>query len=246
MGLFRKTPEEKARAKQEELNHKLLRRAHTWEHLAPGMSGITTTVERSAEKMRSFLEQGADPNFVTQDWGAAIHLSAGDNFVEGIQVLLEHKAVIDLPNLEGRTALHIAASLGLTKIVDFLVANGADPDITDKNNNTAADLAEVNGYSGIARQLREYARVRSANDNWALVMADTVSHVYEDLQNGVRLAEIFNFKSKTRHYITYRADGGVMSQNVESFEDVHENAICSSVATAEAKLKKLGGIVPQI
>jgi ankyrin repeat protein len=54
----------------------------------------------------------------------------------------EEKPVVKVINRQGMTPLHIAAEMGHTKIAEYLVDKGADPEIRNRgDNNTPLDLA---------------------------------------------------------------------------------------------------------
>ena len=52
-----------------------------------------------------------------------------------------------------RTPLIGAAIMGRTSVVRYLLSQGADPDITDKDGNTAAALALAEGHRELAKEL---------------------------------------------------------------------------------------------
>ena len=58
-----------------------------------------------------------------------------------VQLLIQHKAVVDLQGNDGSTPLHIASSSGNTLVVDTLLAAGARIDVTNALNFTPAEIA---------------------------------------------------------------------------------------------------------
>lgn len=60
---------------------------------------------------------------------------------------------LDLQLSSGHTMLHLAASMGLRRVVAGLLARGADPDISDKGGYTPLHLASLNNYTEIVRRL---------------------------------------------------------------------------------------------
>lgn len=57
---------------------------------------------------------------------------------------------------EGRTALHHGAMRGHMEIVALLMENGADARITDKNGESAADLARGYGHYDVSELIDSY------------------------------------------------------------------------------------------
>ncbi len=67
--------------------------------------------------------------------------------VEVVRLLAERGgAELEAKGTEERTALHEAASRGLTEITDFLISKGARQDAKDKMGRTPAQLAESEGW----------------------------------------------------------------------------------------------------
>ena len=64
-----------------------------------------------ADAVRLLLEAGADPNAVTPEGDAAIHMAAKDGRLDVIRVLAENGAQLDLPNGEEKTALEIVEAM---------------------------------------------------------------------------------------------------------------------------------------
>ncbi|KAM7200525.1 hypothetical protein V8F20_005256 [Naviculisporaceae sp. PSN 640] len=60
---------------------------------------------------------------------------------------------LDLQLSTGHTMLHLAASMGLRRVVAGLLARGADPDMADKGGYTPLHLASLNNYTEIVRRL---------------------------------------------------------------------------------------------
>ena len=54
----------------------------------------------------------------------------------------------------GQGLLHLAASLGYTRLVAGLVARGANPDLRDRNGMSPMHMAALNGHAQIVRKLR--------------------------------------------------------------------------------------------
>ncbi|MDX1707504.1 MAG: ankyrin repeat domain-containing protein, partial [Desulfobacterales bacterium] len=64
----------------------------------------------------------------------------------------------------GKTLLHLATEYGHANIVQYLLANGMNPDTTDRIGDTTLQIAAYNGYADIAEQLiTAGANVNTAN-----------------------------------------------------------------------------------
>ncbi|MBB85983.1 MAG: hypothetical protein CMP06_01570 [Xanthomonadales bacterium] len=57
-------------------------------------------------------------------------------------------------NLNGQTALMIAALFGREAMIEQLVAHGADPALADASGNTASSLAQAQGLTRVVNKLR--------------------------------------------------------------------------------------------
>ncbi len=79
-------------------------------------------------------------------WSNLMH-AVEQRRAEVVAVLLKTKGIdVNARSVDGVTALHRAAALGLSDIAALLLANGADPTITDPRGRTAADYAQGAGF----------------------------------------------------------------------------------------------------
>ncbi len=79
-------------------------------------------------------------------WSNLMH-AVEQRRTEVVAVLLKSTGVdVNARSVDGVTALHRAAALGLSEIAALLLAHGADPTITDPRGRTAADYAQGAGF----------------------------------------------------------------------------------------------------
>jgi ankyrin repeat protein len=83
--------------------------------------------------------------------------AANLNRSAGIASLLKAVNIdLNLRDGNGATALHHGAVKNHIKVVEQLLAAGADPNVLDNNARTAAQRAQLSGYSRLAQQIREH------------------------------------------------------------------------------------------
>ncbi|KAM7280432.1 hypothetical protein ACFE04_007566 [Oxalis oulophora] len=100
----------------------------------------------------------------------AIHLCAILGYTWAVHLFSWSGLSLDFRDKRGWTALHWAAYYGREKMVAVLLAAGAKPNLVSDPTSkypggcTAADLAYMNGYDGVAAYLSEKALVAQFND----------------------------------------------------------------------------------
>lgn len=100
------------------------------------------------ETMNYIISSGRDVNAPGPEdlnGASALHIAACANLVEPAKILLEHGAVIDQasPSTQGNSPLHFAVGYGAAKMVEFLIAKGANKNVTNANGQFPADMAEL-------------------------------------------------------------------------------------------------------
>jgi len=80
--------------------------------------------------MKAALDKGASPDAQKMRL-TALTICAVNGFGAGVELLIQHKADVNKPMMRQRTALHYAATKGLTESVRFLLAHGANADACD-------------------------------------------------------------------------------------------------------------------
>ena len=77
------------------------------------------------------------------------------SYVAVVKVLLAHKANVNARTLRNQTPLHRAADWGHPKILEALLAAGADPNARDDDGKTALDIAKVSDDPRLSRGVAE-------------------------------------------------------------------------------------------
>ena len=78
------------------------------------------------KKLRSLIEQGADPNVSDRHGTTALHIASIYGNQPAAKILLPMIHDLNTGNRWGYTALHYAAEHGHTEILQLLISNGAD------------------------------------------------------------------------------------------------------------------------
>lgn len=106
--------------------------------------------------VKLLLKAGADPNGEKND--PPLTSAAYRGSKRSIYILLKHPDIdVNKRDIDGQTALLVAAKRGYGDIVEILLEAGADPTIKDRHGNTPADRAR--------------AFYENAKDTWELLEA---------------------------------------------------------------------------
>ena len=129
--------------------------------------------------MRLLLENGADPNLMTKSFATPLMFVAGAggnrneaDALEAFSLCLKFGADINAFNNTGQTALHIAVERS-DRIVRFLVEQGAEMDLKDRDGRTPLDIAM--GVSASAFQGRRGATPTVARESTATLLRQLMS-----------------------------------------------------------------------
>jgi len=103
---------------------------------------LVAAVKGHRETAIALLEGGAGPNAADAYGWTPLMRSVHTGHLNMVQLLLSRPDIdVNARERDGATALHIAASLGERDMVELLLKAGADPDILDARQRSAADLA---------------------------------------------------------------------------------------------------------
>jgi ankyrin repeat protein len=108
--------------------------------------------------LKKFVAAGFNTDSSSGDGDSALHAAAFAGARKAADYLLERGLAVDLPGASGRTPL-MAAVLGKQKeMTGWLLRQGADPRIKDKDGYAALMLAVREGASGAVEELAPYHR----------------------------------------------------------------------------------------
>ncbi|KAG6426861.1 hypothetical protein SASPL_111096 [Salvia splendens] len=138
-----------------------------------------------------------------------LHVAAAANHVDMMEIVCLSYVDLDLNavDVQGRTALHIAALNGHTAAIQFLISVGADVDVTDREGWTPLHFAAENGHLDAVERLlgqavfAKYAVNRDGKTAFGLAVERGNSHLYDALQLGdalqraARLDDVHAMKS---------------------------------------------------
>ena len=135
--------------------------------------------------MSLLLKAGADATVRQEDRTTAVMIAIGGNArglggrpgqnggtgldpaIQTIELCLQHGVDVNAFNVDGQTALHVAAASRTNSTIEFLVGKGADLDVTDTRNRTPLDLA-IEAARQAAQPGQEFAPPRG-DDSGALL-----------------------------------------------------------------------------
>ncbi|MGH0159823.1 UNVERIFIED_CONTAM: hypothetical protein FKN15_069786 [Acipenser sinensis] len=76
--------------------------------------------------IRALIQTGCDLNAQDENGTSLLHIAAANGYQSTAELLLEHKARVEVRDSDGWSPLHAASCWGQIQIVELLVANGAN------------------------------------------------------------------------------------------------------------------------
>jgi hypothetical protein len=125
------------------------------------MALVAALGSRAYGEARSILEQHSALLDSDAEWASFPLLAtacAGD--VQGVELLLAHKARLDASDDLGMTALHWSAAYGLKAVASLLLRRGANSESLSVLLVTPGELALLNAHSGLSRELGTRISIR--------------------------------------------------------------------------------------
>ena len=150
------------------------------------------------------------------------------------------------PKNGGYGPMHWAAYWGRGNTIEFLLAKGADRNLTDNHMDTAADVADKEKYPRLGDLIRgkttENVAPAQTKYGWVLTAPHEIALVREKNAIGYRLTEMFNFKTGLYTQIAANVATGAESQSMRSFEEFPDTTL---IREAMEELTKKGGAVDE-
>lgn len=106
--------------------------------------------------VKKLIREGAKINKTDMMGRNSLMYASTGHFPETVKVLLSHGAETNIiDNVESFTALMFAGAEGNTRVISLLLDHGADPDLKDKDGDTAESFARQNGHNDAAELLKK-------------------------------------------------------------------------------------------
>ncbi len=165
------------------------------------------------EKVRSFIEQGADVNIQNKQGWTPLHIVVKYDLIGTLELLIAKGADVNKKNDDGVTPLHTSAYKGNIEIVKLLIGRGADVNARDKYNRTPLHWPAIKGYKKMAELLISRGAEVNSKDNDNMTPLDlAIKNGYYDIaqllkMKGAKIRKdvinknIFNFQLSLANYI---------------------------------------------
>lgn len=112
---------------------------------------------RNPKTVSLLLERGADVDqYVLQGFSSPLIFASVRGEFDMVTLLLQYGAKPDIQNIEGNTALHLAAEFGWADIVLKLLEYKAQPNVLNKNQDTPLHLASAHCNLSFSPRSHDY------------------------------------------------------------------------------------------
>lgn len=125
-----------------------------------GESLKVACTQRNVELLKMLLRYGANPD--SRTYKPILHMAVETDEQNLVKALLDYKANIDITDPAGNTALHHAVKAGGKEMVAFLLKQGANANIRNKDGMNVLDLSTD----------REMTRLIRQNLTWSQIIAN--------------------------------------------------------------------------
>ncbi len=160
-----------------------------WRYTLNGLNQPVTMIAYDPAILKLLLEHKADPNAADRTGNTPL-IESGDG-VDRINLLLDFGAEIDKANNNGLTPLMRAAFNSATKVVHTLLERGANPDLTDKDGQTAEQIARARFYPDLADTIHGYAEAKQRRE-----LSADIEHFHSGLDHEVKTARRITLRGK--------------------------------------------------
>lgn len=148
------------------------------------MKSIEAIKENNATKITDLLLEQANINEKDEYGNTALHDFADNGNLEGVKLLIEHKAVIDIQNEQGESPLMRAVIRQYKPIVQKLLAEGANPNLPNKSGYTSVHKAAFRNDLEIMKLLVSYdGDIKAVTNSGSTVMHCVAVGVTQQSEN---------------------------------------------------------------
>lgn len=123
-----------------------------------GRTAILNAVDRyNLDAVKTLIEVGADASIADKSGRTVVHYAATNNMPDVVKTVMEGKSKVkpdlDAKDADGETPLMIAAKYGNERVIEVLMAHGADATVADEAGHTPLETAVKLNYGSAVRAL---------------------------------------------------------------------------------------------
>ena len=160
---------------------------------------FTTDHDRTMDPsiLKKLLSAGANPNTqMVANGSTALMVAAEYGYDEGVQVLLNASADVNIQNSYDSTALHFAAYKGHLTTCKILLASGARASLTEMNGYTPLDNAQQNGHHRVCELLHSIMDSTAAQDESTKPVQDKITKPVQDNSQPHKISRLLSIKPR--------------------------------------------------